>query len=399
MSPNPNKIDSEIVDEGTTALKDLKKYLKSANIQDDDNWRLSALLNRLGLTKYESEAYIGLVHGGTLTVKQLVQKTGIPQSRSYDTLGSLVKYGMVEQTPQQNKNKGGRNEKRFRAVEPEVAVQNLFSYFTYAKDEAIAELQKIKSKRNKSSHIWEIHSKKNIVQTAKNLIRRSDYEIFVLAGYDMLKEIKNDLLKAKDQRITITCISTDPDALVKKLGLYWNEYIRIKTIENFPMPYIVIDHREALVWSRDLFESDVDDEYIVAQLIEGREWVSTLADHFFMSHWNMGKPIGEPKVRERAILPKTFVHIHTALAEIEYLLKHEVESYAEVYGLNKKNLNITISGKICKLKKEPTQGIFTIILKPDDEQFGSELSIGGKYAIYEDIRMEKIIIDDQPFSS
>ena len=45
-------------------LKDLKKYLKSANIQDEENWRLRALLNRLGLTKYESEAYIGLVQGG-----------------------------------------------------------------------------------------------------------------------------------------------------------------------------------------------------------------------------------------------------------------------------------------------------------------------------------------------
>ena len=82
MAAKQIDFDKKQVEEGTEALRDLKKYLKSANIQDEENWRLRSLLNRLGLTKYESEAYIGLVQGGTLTVKELVQKTGIPQSHA-----------------------------------------------------------------------------------------------------------------------------------------------------------------------------------------------------------------------------------------------------------------------------------------------------------------------------
>ncbi len=396
MAAKQIDFDKKQVEEGTEALRDLKKYLKSANIQDEENWRLRSLLNRLGLTKYESEAYIGLVQGGTLTVKELVQKTGIPQSRSYDTLGKLVKYGMVEQTTHLE-NKNGRKEKRFRSVEPEIAVKNLFSYFIFAKDEAIVELQKIKSKKSKTAHIWEIHDKKNIIQTAKNLIRRADYEIFLIADYEMFEELRKEIFKAKDQRINLTCISTRPKDLEDKLGFYWNEYLRIKTIKSFPMPYLIIDHKKALVWSRDLFDSQNNDEYFVAQLIEGREWVSTLADHFFLSHWNMGKAISTSVERKNFILPKTFVHIHTALAETTYLLKNNIKIYTEVTGRNKDGVEIILSGEIIKLKKEWSQGISTIIIKPDDEKYGIEFLIGGKFAIYEDLRMDKIIIDDAPF--
>lgn len=383
--------------ESTEALKDLKKYLKSANIQDDENWRLRALLNRLGLTKYESEAYIGLVQGGKMTVKKLVQNTGIPQSRSYDTLGSLVKYGMVEQTPVED-NKNGRKEKQFRAVEPEIAVQNLFSYFSFAKDEAIAELQKIKSKKNKSSHIWEIQSKKNIIQTARNLIRRADYEIFLITGYEMLKELSKDIFKAKDRNINVLCIFQEPENFTNDLNLYWNEFLRIKSLQGFPMPYLIIDHHEALVWSRNLFDEAFDDDFSIAQLIEGTEWVSTLSDHFFLSHWNMGVPLPDQRHVEKPTLPKTFVHIHTALAEAQILKDKNIQVYAEVYAKTKDGKKKILTGEIIKLRKDWKQGISTITFKPDDENLGEEVSIGGKYAVLEDFQMDKIIIDDTPFS-
>ena len=107
----------------------------------------------------------------------------------------------------------------------------------------------------------------------------------------MVKLLKKDIVKAKDQRVTITCISTKNKELKEEMGEFLDEYLRIKIIMNFPMPYIIIDHREALVWSQDLLTREIDDDSIVAQLIEGREWVSTLADHFFLSHWNIQRKL------------------------------------------------------------------------------------------------------------
>ena len=113
----------------------------------------------------------------------------------------------------------------------------------------------------------------------------------------------------------------------------------------------------------------------------------------------MGKALSTSFEKKDVILPKTFVHIHTALAETEYLLEKNIRIYAEAYGKNKDGVEIILSGEIIKLKKEWSEGISTIIIRPDDEKYGSEFSIGGKFAIYEDFRMEKIIIDDTPFMS
>ena len=61
-------------DKDSEALEDFKKSLqhyKSTNIPET-NWRLHALLKRLGLTKYEIQAYILLVESNqeeNVTVK------------------------------------------------------------------------------------------------------------------------------------------------------------------------------------------------------------------------------------------------------------------------------------------------------------------------------------------
>ncbi|UYP46043.1 HTH-type sugar sensing transcriptional regulator TrmBL1 [Candidatus Lokiarchaeum ossiferum] len=383
MEPNTKK-DIE-------ALDDLKKYLISANIQDDENWRIRTLLNRLGLTKYEAEAYIGLVQGGTLTVKQLVQKTGIPQSRSYDTLGSLVKYGMVEQTPQIEKK--GKQDKRFRAVGPDLAVHNLFSYFTYIKDEAIAELQKIEAKKNKKSQIWEIFGKKNIIMAAKNLIKGTQFEILIIANLKMLKSLKEELLEAEKRGINITCITEQPKKSDQEVEINWGEFFRIEKIIQIPMPFIINDYKKALVWGHETFEQDVSSDYVVAQFIEGREWVSTLADNFFITHWNLAKPFYPENPKENMIFPKTFVHIQTALDGAKYLLNKKMIPYADVVGTNSKKMSISVSGEIVDIKEDWNEGISTIIIRPNDSKKDVQVTVGGKYAAFEDIRMEKITIN------
>ena len=72
----------------------------------------------------------------------------------------------------------------------------------------IAELQKIKSKKNLSSQIWEIHGKKNIIQTAKNLIENAKFEIIIIAKLELLEKLFDQIINAKNREINITCISS-----------------------------------------------------------------------------------------------------------------------------------------------------------------------------------------------
>ena len=98
--------------------------------------------------------------------------------------------------------------------------------------------------------------------------------------------------------------------------------------------------------------------------------------------------------RKNIILPKTFVHIHTALAEAEFLLKREITPYVVVNGTDKQGIQCSVSGEVVKIIKEWSEGISTIVIKPENNEVKKEITIGGKYALFEDVRMETLILDE-----
>ena len=134
--------------QGPEAVEEIKnqlQMLKTAN-KFETNWRLQTLLHVLGLNKYEILAYIALIEAGEQNVSEIISKTGIPQPRAYDTLVNLTKYGLVTPEIQINVSqdkKQKRTLKTYRAFEPSIGIGNLFSYYEYAKDEAISELEKL----------------------------------------------------------------------------------------------------------------------------------------------------------------------------------------------------------------------------------------------------------------
>lgn len=64
--------------------------------------------------------------------------------------------------------------------------------------------------------------------------------------------------------------------------------------------------------------------------------------------------------------------------------------FVDIVGTNSKNLRITVSGEIVDIKEDWKEGISTIIVKPEESQDDVQVTVGGKYAAYEDIRLEQI---------
>jgi len=54
------------------------------------------VLRELGLTDYETRAYLALLQGGVLTASQVSENAGVPYSKVYETLTSLERKGWVE---------------------------------------------------------------------------------------------------------------------------------------------------------------------------------------------------------------------------------------------------------------------------------------------------------------
>jgi len=62
----------------------------------ENQLRLRETLNRqLGLTPYESRAYVSLMTQGPMSPTELAQKASIPRPRTYDVLRSLVQKGLL----------------------------------------------------------------------------------------------------------------------------------------------------------------------------------------------------------------------------------------------------------------------------------------------------------------
>ena len=84
----------------------------------EDKEKLVELLNQeLGLTPYESKAYIALLLHGSLSPKGVNQKSGIPRPRTYDVLNSLVGKGLLMEQP-------GRP-RMYAAVDPQVGLEKM----------------------------------------------------------------------------------------------------------------------------------------------------------------------------------------------------------------------------------------------------------------------------------
>jgi len=80
--------------------------------------KLIELLNEeLGLTPYESKAYIALLLHGPLSPRGVNQKSGIPRPRTYDVLNSLIGKGLLMEQP-------GRPT-MYAAVDPRVGLEKM----------------------------------------------------------------------------------------------------------------------------------------------------------------------------------------------------------------------------------------------------------------------------------
>jgi len=119
-------------------------------------------LQKLGLTKYESLAYITLLKLGPSKATDITKESGIPHTRVYDVLSSLHRKGFVDVmhgTP-----------RLYRPVNPEVVLERI-------KEEFIEDIEKLKEafvELYKQTHgqelpeIWTILGFDNTLGSAHN---------------------------------------------------------------------------------------------------------------------------------------------------------------------------------------------------------------------------------------
>src|SRR5689334_23218702 len=122
------------------------------------------LLQRLGLNKYEAEAYFALLAEGPLTGYELGKRSSVPLSKSYETLERLARRGLVLLQPGEPP--------RYLAERPE-----RFMAQTRADHErilgALAAVLAEQQRADPADQFWVIRGRANILARARAMIEEA----------------------------------------------------------------------------------------------------------------------------------------------------------------------------------------------------------------------------------
>jgi len=228
----------------------------------EDNERLIELLNEeLGLTPYESKAYMALLLHGPLSPQGVNQKSGIPRPRTYDVLNGLLGKGLLVEQP-------GRPTK-YAAVDPQVGLEKMITEIERKMLRQIEEkrstaarlssfLSKLYSKSSQASpeeeRVWVTRRDSALIARYSEAIRNIESE-FVIADASkeppekaILDAVEHVLKKNKTVRV-IRQIT--PDWTLDELDRY-EELIKlgdqIKWLKYDGLTYAIFDKKDTVLW-------------------------------------------------------------------------------------------------------------------------------------------------------
>ncbi|MFX0079500.1 MAG: TrmB family transcriptional regulator [Candidatus Hermodarchaeota archaeon] len=180
----------------------------------------AAKLRQLGLTEYETQAYLILVQGSQMSAEEIARKANIPIPRVYGVLESLKNLGLIviiEGRP-----------KKFEIISPEEGLQNLLAIRKQASEESFRQLEET------SQEVKEVLSP--IFWRERLRIRPED----LLESLDNLaiteKQTKQLIVEAEKSLDIFTDVFSWFDGVEKELAKAMKRGVRIRVLMNMQHP-------------------------------------------------------------------------------------------------------------------------------------------------------------------
>jgi sugar-specific transcriptional regulator TrmB len=229
-----------------------------------EEWlRLAEILNKqLGLTPYESRAYVSLMIKGPMSPSELAQKTSIPRPRAYDVLRSLMEKGLLME-------QSGRPS-IYAAVEPAQGLKNLIIGVEMETLRRLEEkrktaqmltklfseiYEKSKNLRLEKSKVWFTRRDTAFVAIYSEAIRNCEKEFLVATTSvrppekEILEAVKEALKKRKSVRVVRQILES---WTVEELERYTEvvkagSQVRYLNVKEIPLRFMVFDERDVII--------------------------------------------------------------------------------------------------------------------------------------------------------
>ena len=205
-------------------------------------------LRLMGLTDYETRAYVTLTSLISANATEISVAADIPRSKVYQVLKNLVKKDFVEV------NKG--KPLKYTVIPPREVFQKSRDHIKDTMNLAEAELNHVYESQipQVPAPIWLLHGQEKIINKELEIIHRAQESLFIMGGLmfqDELPQLKDYLEKSTNKGVNIRML-TAPKCRVDNVDVLTRETMEDLPLEIkfFPLPFIklvVRDQKEMLI--------------------------------------------------------------------------------------------------------------------------------------------------------
>ncbi len=235
-------------------------------------------LKLMGLTDYETQAYVGLTSLISANATEISLATNVPRSKVYPVLKSLVEKGFIEM------NRG--KPLKFTVIPPHEVFKKSRNHIRNTMEQAEAELNLVYESQipQVPAPIWLLHGQEKIVNKELEIISRTKESLFIMGGLMFPREpemLNNALKKPINKGVNIKML-TAPSCFMDDVEIPIQ-----KTLENlpieikfFPVPFIklvVRDKKEMMIAFCKLSGNNALSETAIAIWNQYQEFVDTIS--------------------------------------------------------------------------------------------------------------------------
>lgn len=158
------------------------------------------IINRmaqLGFTKYEAKAYITLLEYAGISAYEISKKSGVPQSKIYETVKGLVEEGIIIAQ--------GDNPVLYSPL----PLQEFIRRYRQKLEDNLSSLEeelKDFGEQPEIDYMWHFYGLESCLEKARELVNGSNRTLFLEIWEEELNKIKPELEKAKERGVDLVTV-------------------------------------------------------------------------------------------------------------------------------------------------------------------------------------------------
>ncbi|WP_248518126.1 TrmB family transcriptional regulator [Salinarchaeum laminariae] len=346
--------------------------------------RLTEQLQDLGLTEYQSRAYVAAVELGEARPSKIVEESGVPQARIYDVIDDLSEMGLVEV----HEKSGG---KTVGAPAPEVALdaykERHVGEFAETVDYVSSELEKTHEQEQATAgSVTVLSHSESANRHMRQAIEQAEWWIALSLTPERYAELEDEILDALDRGVTVRLVATTSDLGASvSAGEYPDDLlVRSRQLSDL----LVASDRSYGVYSGEIPTSDERSYHVVTN-----QNLVLQFQQYYEQIWTSSRTVQEPQR-----LPRRYLDPWRAIVDLQAAFDNDEPLEARVVGhetgsrvggtWNGRIVDYELEGPIDADYKVSIPVKATLLIDVD----GEEYSVGGWKAAVEDIAAEGLEI-------